>query len=86
MVNDFYQKKKFHDFLDLANKKEHSESKDKNNNEKSVYLYVNVEKNKTKFESTIADEYNEKIILYGYLIVSLLILIRTLINVNNFLK
>lgn len=40
------------------------------NNEKAVLLYVEGEKNKTKFEDTISDEYNEKVILHGYLIVS----------------
>jgi hypothetical protein len=39
-------------------------------NEKAVLLYLNVEKKKVKFGETITEEYNEKIILYGYVIVS----------------
>lgn len=38
-------------------------------NEKAVLIYVNMEKSKTKFNDTIMDEYNEKLILYGYVIV-----------------
>lgn len=38
-------------------------------NEKAVLIYLNMEKSKTKFNDTIMDEYNEKLILYGYVIV-----------------
>ncbi|CAF0724941.1 unnamed protein product [Brachionus calyciflorus] len=37
-------------------------------NEKAVLLYADIERGKTKFEDTISGEYNEKVILFGYLV------------------
>lgn len=54
-------------------------------NEKAVLIYVNMEKSKTKFNDTIMDEYNEKVILYGYVIVrsnlkSKIYILKTILN------
>jgi hypothetical protein len=39
-------------------------------NERAVLMYLNIERSKTRFNDTITDEFNEKVILYGYVIVS----------------
>ena len=39
-------------------------------NENFVLVYSLLEKSKVDFSGTIADEYTEKVILFGYLIVS----------------
>ena len=38
-------------------------------NDKCVEVYLNVEKNKSPFDDTVAEEYHEKVTLYGYAIV-----------------
>ena len=38
-------------------------------NEKCINWYLNVEMNKNSFDETIAEEYHEKVTLYGYTIV-----------------
>ncbi len=43
-----------------------------NSNEKVVLLNILAEKTKANMENNVADEYTEKVILFGYLIVSLL--------------
>jgi hypothetical protein len=40
-------------------------------NENAVLMYINMEKNKAEFGDTIVEEYCEKIIIYGYLTVSI---------------
>lgn len=48
---------------------EEGESREKLN-ERAVLMYLNIERSKTRFNDTITDEFNEKVILYGYVIVS----------------
>jgi hypothetical protein len=45
------------------------------NNEKAVLLYLSIEKAKSDPSETIIDEFTEKVIIYGYLIVNLLLLL-----------
>ena len=39
-------------------------------NEKSVLIYLSIQKEKAKFGDTIEEEYIEKVVMFGYLVVS----------------
>ena len=47
-----------------------NENDKRNLNEKAVLLYLKIQKEKTEFEDTIEEEYIEKVIMYGFLVVS----------------
>lgn len=47
-------------------------------NEKAVFLYLSIEKTKADACDTIVDEYTEKVLLFGYLIVTTFFHIRIL--------
>lgn len=71
MLNNFYHRIIQNKILkhSLKNKKESIDESAEKLNRKAVLFYLNIEKNKIKFNDTINDEYNEKVILYGYVIV-----------------
>jgi hypothetical protein len=43
---------------------------DEDHNDRAVLLYLLTEKNKMQIDDNISGEYSEKVILFGYLIVS----------------
>ncbi len=40
-------------------------------NEKAVLVYLNMQREKEEFEDTIEEEYVEKVVMFGYLMVNL---------------
>ena len=44
----------------------------KNLNEKAVLIYLTIQKEKVEFEDTIEEEYIEKVIMFGFIVVKLL--------------
>lgn len=52
--------------------------KDKQNlNEKAVLIYLVVQKEKIEFEDTIEEEYIEKVIMFGYIVVFIFYIVFT---------
>ena len=48
-----------------------NEAEKKSLNEKAVLIYLNIQKEKEEFEDTVEEEYIEKVIMFGYLVVRL---------------
>ena len=46
-----------------------NEAEKKSLNEKAVLIYLNIQKNKEEFEDTVEEEYIEKVIMFGFLVV-----------------
>ena len=58
--------------IGIAREKSNLDDNDKKIlNEKSVLIYLSMQKEKAEFGDTIEEEYIEKVVMFGYLVVSI---------------